>query len=97
MGAFLMHGKSALAVPKELGFFETIEKRRSIRKYKNLPVPKKDIVKILEAARLAPTAGNQQPWKFLVIQDKKKINKIKEECIAVSVEHFKKQENPSEK
>ncbi len=54
--------------------FEAIEKRRSIRKYKPEPIPAEKMEKILEAARLAPSAANRQPWRFVVVQnaDRKK-------------------------
>jgi nitroreductase len=48
---------------------EAIETRRSIRKYKPEPIPDGDLKKILEAARLAPSAGNRQPWRFVVVRD----------------------------
>ena len=48
--------------------FEVIEKRRSVRKYKPLSVRNEDLKRILEAARLAPSAGNRQPWRFIVVQ-----------------------------
>jgi len=51
--------------------FEAIVGRRSVRRYKPDPVPKKLIEKILDAARWAPSGGNIQPWKFVVISDKK--------------------------
>jgi|YelNatPaOPRAMG01_1025707.scaffolds.fasta_scaffold575447_1 nitroreductase len=41
--------------------FEAVHKRRSIRAYESTPVPKAVLEKILEAARLAPSAGNVQP------------------------------------
>ena len=44
-----------------------IKARRSIRKYKSDPVPRNIILTILDAARLAPSARNNQPWKFIVI------------------------------
>lgn len=47
----------------------TIENRRSIRKYKPASIPDDDLKKILEAARLAPSAGNRQPWRFIVVRD----------------------------
>jgi len=47
---------------------EVIEKRRSVRKYKLSNVPNEDLKRILEAARLAPSAGNRQPWRFIVVQ-----------------------------
>jgi len=48
--------------------FKVIEKRRSIRKFKPEPVAKKDLKKILEAGRLAPSGGNRQPWFFIVVR-----------------------------
>jgi len=48
--------------------FEVIEKRRSVRKYKTSNVPNEDLKRILEAARLAPSAGNRQPWRFIVVR-----------------------------
>lgn len=43
--------------------------RRSIRKYKPEPVPADKLHKVLEAGRIAPSAGNRQPWKFVVVTD----------------------------
>jgi nitroreductase len=59
-----------------LDFREVLEKRRSIRKYKDTPIPKEKILEILEAARIAPSAGHRQPWHFIVVQDKGKIKKL---------------------
>lgn len=55
--------------------FEAIEKRRSIRKYKPSGISNEYLKKILEAARLAPSAGNRQPWRFVVVRnsDRKKL------------------------
>ncbi|WP_371363746.1 Putative NAD(P)H nitroreductase YdjA [Sporomusa rhizae] len=53
-------------------FFEVINKRRSIRKFKPDPIPKEDILKILDAANWAPSALNLQPWEFLVVTGNKK-------------------------
>ena len=50
--------------------FEAIEGRKSIRRFKQSPVPDADIRKILDAGRLAPSANNTQPWSFIVIKDK---------------------------
>ena len=41
--------------------FEGIKKRRSVRSYEQTPVPVEKVVKVLEVARLAPSAGNIQP------------------------------------
>ncbi len=48
---------------------EIIQKRRSIRKYKDKPVSRDIIFQLLEAARLAPSGTNRQPWRFVVVQD----------------------------
>lgn len=58
--------------------FEIIKTRRTVRKYKLDPVPSEHIKKILDAARFAPTAGNVQPWKFVVIQDRKRLDSLGE-------------------
>lgn len=50
-------------------FMEAVRRRRSIRRYKTTPVPEKVLNEILEAARLAPSAGNRQPWHFIVVKD----------------------------
>jgi nitroreductase len=47
--------------------FEAIQKRKSIRAYETTPVPEETVKKILEAARLAPSAINFQPWHFIVV------------------------------
>ncbi|NIO49106.1 MAG: nitroreductase [Candidatus Aminicenantes bacterium] len=49
---------------------EVIQKRRSIRKYKDDPIPEEGLLRVLEAARLAPSGKNLQPWKFIVVKDK---------------------------
>ena len=48
-------------------FFELIERRESCRNYQNTPVEKEKLEKCMEAARIAPSACNSQPWSFLVI------------------------------
>ncbi len=53
---------------------ETILKRRSVRLYKKEQVPEFMIKRILEAGRFAPSAGNSQPWKFIVLRDPEVIN-----------------------
>jgi len=45
-----------------------IHERRSIRKYKTLPVPKELVQKVLESAGCAPSAHNSQPWRFIVLE-----------------------------
>ena len=50
-------------------FLELVKKRRSFRRFKPDPVPKEILEKVLEAARHSPSAGNSQPWEFVVVQD----------------------------
>lgn len=58
-------------------FDDVIKKRRSIRSYKDQEVSSELIEKLVDAARLAPTGMNCQPWKFIVIKDKEKLKEIK--------------------
>ncbi len=51
---------------------EAIAARRSIRKWKAVDVEKQKIINVLEAGRRAPSWGNTQPWRFIVVQDKAK-------------------------
>jgi nitroreductase len=53
-----------------------ILKRTSIRKWKPDPVEKAKIEKVLEAGRRAPSWGNTQPWRFIVVRDKARIEEI---------------------
>jgi nitroreductase len=54
---------------------ETINTRRSVRKWKKESVKDTDITEILEAAMNAPSAGNEQAWHFIVITDKEIMEK----------------------
>lgn len=55
-----------------------IKRRRSIRQYKPDPVPIEDVMKVLEAARWAPSGNNTQPWEFVVVRDKDKLRQVTE-------------------
>ena len=59
-----------------MDFFETVSKRRSIRRFNSQPVPHEDVLAMLEAATSAPSATNEQPWHFIVVQDKETIEKL---------------------
>ena len=52
-------------------FRELVRSRRSIRRYLDKPVEREKILTCIEAARLAPSADNVQPWRFLIIDDPK--------------------------
>ncbi len=51
---------------------DIFEKRKSIRKYKPDEIKKEDLLEIIEAGRLAPSAKNRQPWRFTVLTGEKK-------------------------
>lgn len=53
----------------EIDFIELTRKRQSVRSYNSQPVEPDKIERCIEAARLAPSACNSQPWKFIVVTD----------------------------
>jgi nitroreductase len=55
--------------------FEAIHTRRSIRVYSADPVPREVLEEIVAAAMQAPSAGNQQPWHFVILTDKAMLEK----------------------
>jgi nitroreductase len=55
---------------------DAIKTRRSVRKYQNRPVPDELVDKLLAAAMQAPSARNQQPWQFAIIDDPKILAEI---------------------
>jgi nitroreductase len=63
-----------------LDVFEVIQKRKSVRSYKPTPVPMETLRKVLEAARLAPSAGSIQPWRFIIVKDSDKRREIAQGC-----------------
>jgi len=54
-----------------MNVFEAIRTRRSVRKYRSDPIPDPVLDQMLEALRLAPSACNYQPWRFIVVRDEK--------------------------
>ncbi len=64
-------------VPEE-GVIETIMTRTSIRDFQNKPIEEEKVETMLRAAMAAPTAVNKQPWRFIVIKDKKTLKAISE-------------------
>jgi nitroreductase len=59
---------------------EAIRTRRSIRKYKPIPIPEEKILTVLKAARLAPSAKNLQPWKFIIVRNEELKHKLIHAC-----------------
>jgi len=55
---------------------QAILSRRSIRQYTSQPVPVELLEQALRGAMSAPSAGNQQPWQFIVVQEREKLDAI---------------------
>jgi len=60
-----------------MDFYKVIQERESIRNYDpNRPIEKETLLRIIEAGRIAPSAANLQPWKFILVSSKDKLKKI---------------------
>lgn len=59
-----------------MSFIDLANKRYSVRNYKNTTVAREKINRCLEATRLAPSACNSQPWKFIIVDDHELINEL---------------------
>ena len=59
---------------------DLIKSRRTVRAFKDTPVPEEHLLNILDMARMAPTSGNQQPWKFLVVRSARSSRRWKKEA-----------------
>ncbi len=75
--------------PDQEFLFKLFKTRRSVRKFKSDCVPENHVRKIIDMARTAPTSGNQQPWKFLVITDREKVELLKKELLDSYMERIK--------
>jgi nitroreductase len=62
---------------------ESIRSRRAIRSYAPTPVERATVMKLLEAAVLAPTAVHEEPWSFLVIQDRALLRRLSDRAKAM--------------
>ena len=67
-----------------MSVLDVIRKRRSTRKYKTDFVPDEVFLRVMEAARLAPSGKNLQPWHFIVVKDAK----LKEELAVASAHQY---------
>ncbi len=50
--------------------------RRTIRRFTQKPVPRKDLVEVVNAGRLAASAGNRQPWQFVLVDDRAVVDSL---------------------
>jgi nitroreductase len=62
-------------------FLSLVKTRQSVRKYTDQPVEEEKLQRCLLAARLAPSASNSQPWKFVVVNDPELVKKVGAETI----------------
>ena len=74
-------------------FLELVQSRQSDRAYLDKPVEAEKLERILEAARLAPSACNAQPWKIIVVSDPEKRHQVADAATSkmLSMNHFSKQ------
>jgi nitroreductase len=92
-----VHAEDAPALtPGQQFFFETVAGRRSVRSFKSDEVSTAHLLKILDAARLAASSGNQQPWKFLVVREQKKKDALKKACMEQGMERIQASGVPDE-
>jgi nitroreductase len=66
-----------------MDLLEAIKTRRSVREFLPDPVRNEDVERIVDAGRYAPSAGNSQPWRFLVVTDRESLGKLYDRAIAV--------------
>ena len=67
-----------------MDFFELADKRRSVRKFTDEPVPEEVINKSLQASLLAANSSNLQPWEFYWVRSLEKKNNLVEACFSQS-------------
>ncbi|MGG7176695.1 nitroreductase family protein [Clostridium paraputrificum] len=60
-----------------MSFFDLVNRRQSVRSYSEAKVEREIIEKIIGGARVAPSACNSQPWKFIIVDD----SEVKEELV----------------
>jgi len=63
-----------------MDFYDVIRTRRSIRSYAPNPIPEDVLNKVLEAARLAPSGHNRQPWHLVVVRDEEIKKRLMPAC-----------------
>jgi nitroreductase len=61
-------------------FYEVIRTRRSVRSFKPDPIPEDVLERILDAARIAPSGSNRQPWLFILVRDSEVKRRLAEYC-----------------
>lgn len=84
----VMETITATKIAETNAVLKVIYERRAVRKYKNKPVSKELIEKLLDAARMAPSAMNKQSWKFYVVTSKSMLKTYSEQIAKAAAGHF---------
>lgn len=71
-----------------MNLHELIQKRQSDRKYDSRPVDRDMVIKCLESARLAPSACNSQPWKFVVVDEPELLKEMASAAAGMGMNKF---------
>lgn len=61
-------------------FDEILKKRRSVRKFQPKEISTEVLVNLIQESTLAPSAGNEQPWRFIIIKNSNMIKRVSDEC-----------------
>ncbi|MDR0620799.1 MAG: nitroreductase family protein [Deltaproteobacteria bacterium] len=69
-------------------FFELVQRRQSCRQFSDKPVEREKLVKILEAARLAPSGCNSQPWYFIVVESPDKVAEVAQTTMQLGLNEY---------
>jgi nitroreductase len=75
-----------------IAYDELLKKRRAVRNFKDQDVPESILYEIIEETCLAPSAGNRQPWRFVIISNRDWIKRLSDESKANFLEDI--QKNP---
>ncbi len=87
LGGLLEANKTSM--DKLSDIFEVMKNRRSVRQFKSTAIPRADIEKIIAAAVMAPTSGNQQPWKFVIVDEPSILDEIRKESVEIKLIQYK--------
>ena len=68
-----------------MDFYEVIRTRRSVRKFRADAIPEDVLQRVLDAARIAQSGSNRQPWRYIIIKDKERMKEIPEDVQVVAL------------
>lgn len=71
-----------------MNIYELISARKSVRDFLPEPIPEDILNNIMEAGRLAPSAQNRQPWRYLIYTDPNRIQQIAKHCGLIGLSNF---------